>query len=41
MFSGIYFVDHPQNISFGARIKFYEYDDRPGDFYDIGKYIYF
>lgn len=37
MFSGTYFVDHPENISFAARFKFYEYDDRPGDFYDIGK----
>lgn len=37
MFSGNFFIDRPLNIFFGAKIRFYEFNDRPGDFYEIGE----
>lgn len=37
MFTGNFFIDHPLNIFFGAKIRFYEFNDRPGDYYEIGK----
>lgn len=38
MFNGIFFIDRPENSSLAVKVRFYEFHDRPGDFYEIGKF---